>query len=51
MNKLIKNSYKLVRILNDIEKILTSKIFKRLINKWIGRNIIKNLWINNLTFS
>ena len=40
-------SYQVGRVAGDINALLggPEKIVKRLVNKWIGRNIVRRLWL------
>ncbi len=40
--------YRLARLMRDVEVVSsgdTSKMGKRYVNKWIGRNLVRRLWI------
>jgi hypothetical protein len=36
--------YGLARVLGDISAIRRGRIGKRLVNKWLGRSLVRRLW-------
>ena len=48
---LVSSLYKLARVTNDLSKIgmalsgRPAPLARRIANKWIGRNVVKHLWL------
>jgi len=48
---LVSSLYKLARVANDLNKIgmalsgRPAPLARRIANKWIGRNVVKHLWL------
>jgi hypothetical protein len=44
----IRSLYRFLAIANDIKAISTgnpNRIGKRLVNKWLGRNVVRRMWL------
>jgi hypothetical protein len=36
--------YRLARFLGDIQAVRTGRIGRRLVNRWLGRNVVWRIW-------
>jgi hypothetical protein len=37
--------YTLARLMGDVNAVRRGRIGKRLANRWIGRNVVRRLWL------
>ncbi len=45
MRALLRFLYALARTINDINAVASGRVIKRLINKSIGRNVVRRFWL------
>jgi len=47
MAKLVSGLYRLARVANDLNKLVSGdpkKIIRRIKNKWIGKRLVRKIW-------